>query len=85
MTHRPATILPGIYPPRQPAELAAGYCGEVSVESFLREVKAGTYPAPVVKKGRRQIWLTAELDQAIGRRGLSASARETAADVEADL
>ncbi|WP_152977580.1 hypothetical protein [Bradyrhizobium pachyrhizi] len=81
---RPATLLPGVYPPRQPAAMAAGYCGEVSVEAFLREVKAGTYPAPAIKRGRRQIWLTAELDRAITRTD-QPCASETAADVEADL
>ncbi|UGY03165.1 hypothetical protein [Bradyrhizobium quebecense] len=85
MTHRPATLLPSVYPPRQPAAMAAGYCGEVSVESFLREVKAGTYPQPAIKRGRRQIWLTAELDQAIARPTGQPCANETAADVEADF
>ncbi|SDD93224.1 hypothetical protein SAMN05216337_101777 [Bradyrhizobium brasilense] len=85
MTVRPATTLPGVYPPRQPAAMAAGYCGEVSVESFLRQVKAGTYPPPAIRKGRRQIWLTADLDRAIARPAGSPSAHETAADVEADL
>ncbi|WP_407146307.1 hypothetical protein [Bradyrhizobium sp. ORS 86] len=84
MTHRPAATVPGVYPPRQPAAMAAGYCGEVSVESFLRQVKAGTYPPPAIKKGRRQIWLTAELDRAIARTD-QPCANETAADVEADL
>ncbi|UFX41826.1 hypothetical protein HAP47_0021210 [Bradyrhizobium sp. 41S5] len=65
--------------------MAAGYCGEVSIEAFLREVKAGTYPPPAIKKGRRQIWLTAELDRAIARAHPHSSGRETAADVEADF
>ncbi|MCP1854218.1 MULTISPECIES: hypothetical protein [unclassified Bradyrhizobium] len=85
MTRRPATTLPGVYPPRQPAAMAAGYCGEVSVEAFLRQVKAGTYPPPAVKVGRRQIWLTAELDRSIARATGRPCAQETAADVEADF
>ncbi|UGY14624.1 MULTISPECIES: hypothetical protein [Bradyrhizobium] len=84
MTHRPAALLPGVYPPRQPAAMAAGYCGEISVESFLREVKAGTYPQPAIKRGRRQIWLTAELDRAMAQAG-QPCANETAADVAADF
>lgn len=85
MTARPAALLPGVYPPRQPAAMAAGYCGEPTVESFLRQVKAGTYPPPAIKKGRRQIWRTEDLDRAIAREATGPSARETAADVEADF
>jgi hypothetical protein len=62
-----------------PVEMAAGYCGERSAETFLRGVRAGTYPEPRIKCGRRQIWWKADLDQS----GIAAS--ETAADVAADL
>jgi len=82
---RQVALIPGVYPPRLPTELAAGYCGEVSVEAFLRQVKAGAYPQPVEKKGRRQIWLTAELDRVIRRQPGQPCEGETAADVEADL
>lgn len=76
---RPAAIPPGLWPPRMPVEMAAGYCGERSAEAFLGGVKAGTYPAPRIKRGRRQIWWKDDLDQAIVQDG------ETAADVAADL
>ena len=46
------------------AELAAGYCGEASVEAFLARV-GKEYPKPRVSKGRRQLWLRDDLDQAI--------------------
>lgn len=47
-----------------PAELAAGYCGEPSVEAFMKRV-GREYPQPRVKEGRRQLWLRDDLDQAI--------------------
>ncbi|ODM77766.1 hypothetical protein [Bradyrhizobium elkanii] len=77
---RATLIPPGLWPPRMPVEMAAGYCGEGTVEAFLREVRRGTYPPPVVKRGRRQIWLTIDLDRAI-----KPSGDETAVDVAADL
>ena len=61
---RQAIIPVGVWPARMSPALAAGYCGEPSVESFLRRV--GTeYPAPVVDQGRRKLWLKEHLDQAI--------------------
>jgi len=46
------------------AELAAGYCGERTVEAFMSRV--GTeYPLPRVREGRRQLWLRMDLDTAI--------------------
>jgi hypothetical protein len=46
------------------AELAAGYCGEPTVEAFMSRV--GTeYPLPRVSEGRRRLWLRDDLDQAI--------------------
>jgi hypothetical protein len=46
------------------AELAAGYCGEASVEAFMKRV--GTeYPQPRVNDGRRRLWLRDDLDQSI--------------------
>lgn len=62
---RPALIPPGLWPPRMPVEMAAGYCGEKTAEVFLAQVRAGAYPGPVVKRGRRQIWLKEDLDQVI--------------------
>jgi hypothetical protein len=46
------------------AAVAAGYCGEDSVEAFMKRV--GTeYPRPWVNDGRRKLWLRDDLDQAI--------------------
>jgi hypothetical protein len=44
--------------------VAAGYCGEESVEAFIKRV--GTeYPQPRVNDGGRKLWLQDDLDQAI--------------------
>jgi hypothetical protein len=61
-----------------PVEMAAGYCGERSAEAFLCRV-GKEYPGPVVKSGRRQLWLKEDLDRAI------AGGHEIVADVAADL
>lgn len=61
---RPSVIPLGSWPRRMPADLAAGYVGESSVESFLRRV-GKEYPHPRVKEGRRQLWLIDDLDRAI--------------------
>lgn len=64
MTARPAVIPSGSWPRRMPAELAAGYCGEPSVEAFMKRV--GTeYPAPRVNEARRKLWLRDDLDRAL--------------------
>jgi hypothetical protein len=47
-----------------PADLAAGYCGERTVEDFLKRV-GKEYPYPRVRDGRRQLWLIDDLDRAI--------------------
>src|SRR3954464_9714675 len=61
---RSAIIPAGSWPRRMPAAIAAGYCGELTVEAFLKRV--GTeYPQPRVKEGRRQLWLRDDLDRAI--------------------
>ena len=60
-----APVIPlGCWPRRMSAELAAGYCGESSVEAFTRRV-GKEYPHPRVRKGRRQLWLRDDLDRAI--------------------
>ena len=60
----PARIPTGAWPRRMSAAYAAGYCGELSVEAFLKKV--GTeYPLPRVQDGRRQLWLRDDLDRAI--------------------
>src|SRR5215510_4299429 len=61
---RPAIIPLGSWPRRMCAELAAGYCGEPSVEAFLSRV-GKEYPHPRIKEGRRQLWLRDDLDRAI--------------------
>ena len=61
---RPAVIPSGSWPRRMSAELAAGYCGEPSVEAFMARVGA-EYPPPRVNEGRRRLWLRDDLDQAI--------------------
>ena len=64
MTARPSLIPPGSWPARMCAELAAAYCGELTVEAFMSRV--GTeYPFPRVKQGRRQLWLRMDLDMAM--------------------
>jgi hypothetical protein len=61
---RPAIIPAGSWPRRMCAELAAGYCGEATVEAFIGRVGA-EYPQPRVSEGRRRLWLRDDLDQAI--------------------
>jgi hypothetical protein len=61
---RPAIIPAGSWPRRMSAALAAGYCGEPSVEAFIARV-GHEYPEPRVNQGRRQLWLRDDLDQAI--------------------
>jgi hypothetical protein len=61
---RPAIIPTGSWPRRMPAELAAGYCGEPTVDAFLKRV-GSEYPLPRIAEGRRRLWLRDDLDQAI--------------------
>jgi len=61
---RPAVIPAGSWPRRMCAELAAGYCGEATVEGFIARV-GKEYPRPRVHDGRRRLWLRDDLDQAI--------------------
>jgi hypothetical protein len=61
---RLAVIPAGSWPRRMPAEFAAGYCGEPSVEAFMSRV-GKEYPQPRVNDGRRRLWLRDDLDQAI--------------------
>jgi hypothetical protein len=48
------------------AAMAAGYCGETSVEDFLKRV-GKDYPLPRVAEGRRRLWLIDDLDAAIAQ------------------
>jgi hypothetical protein len=62
--NRTPIIPAGSWPRRMPAPMAAGYCGEPTVEAFMARV--GTeYPQPRIKEGRRQLWLKDDLDKAI--------------------
>ena len=61
---RSAIIPAGSWPRRMGAELAAAYCGESTVEAFLKRV-GKEYPQPRVNDGRRRLWLRDDLDQAI--------------------
>jgi hypothetical protein len=62
---RPSRIPYGAWPCRMAADLAAGYCGETTVEAFIKRVRSGEYPQPRVKEGRRLLWLKDDLDAAI--------------------
>ena len=61
---RSALIPPGSWPRRMCADLAAGYCGESTVDAFLNRVGL-EYPQPRVNEGRRRLWLRDDLDSAI--------------------
>jgi hypothetical protein len=61
---RLALVPPGSWPRRMSAELAAGYCGESSVEAFMKRV-GSEYPLPRINDGRRKLWLRDDLDRAI--------------------
>ncbi len=61
---RSALIPLGSWPRRMAADLAAGYCGESTVEAFLKRV-GREYPKPRVNDGRRRLWLRDDLDAAI--------------------
>jgi hypothetical protein len=61
---RPAIIPAGCWPRRMGAELAAAYCGQSTVDAFIKRV-GREYPPPRVSDGRRRLWLRDDLDQAI--------------------
>lgn len=65
---RLASIPHGSWPRRMRADLAAGYCGEATVEDFLKRV-GKEYPVPRVAEGRRRLWLIDDLDAAIAPDG----------------
>jgi hypothetical protein len=60
---KPPIIPPGSWPRRMSASVAAGYCGEDSVEAFMKRV-GREYPQPMVNDGRRKLLLRDDLDQA---------------------
>jgi hypothetical protein len=57
-------VLVGCWPRRMSAELAATYCGEPTVKTFLKRV-GSEYPQPRVNEGHRRLWLKDDLDHAI--------------------
>jgi hypothetical protein len=61
---RPVLIPSGSWPRRMGANLAAAYCGEPTVDAFLKRV-GREYPLPRVNEGRRRLWLRDDLDSAI--------------------
>jgi hypothetical protein len=61
---RGVIIMVGVWPRRLCAEMAAAYCGETTVEAFLKRV-GSEYPQPRVSEGPRKLWLRDDLDQAI--------------------
>ena len=61
---RLAIIPSGSWPRRMGAELAAAYCGEPTVDAFMKRV-GQEYPQPRVCEGRRRLWLKDDLDQSI--------------------
>ena len=58
---------PGSWPREMSADLAAGYCGEPSVEAFLAKVPK-VYPEPTRAPGVLPKWHRRKLDQAIDQR-----------------
>ena len=62
-TDTPRVVI-AAWPRRMPANLAALYCGEPSVRSFMSRV-GKEYPFPRVSEGRRKLWLKDDLDKAI--------------------
>ena len=64
MSRRPSAIPLGSWPRRMRADLAAGYCGESTIDDFLKRV-GKDYPLPRVEEGRRRLWLRDDLDAAI--------------------
>jgi len=50
------------------ADLAAGFCGEPSVEAFLRKVEQGIYPGPKREPGSLPKWHRRKLEHTIARR-----------------
>lgn len=71
---------PGAWPARMDAALSAAYCGEPSIEAFIKRV-GKEYPLPDVAEGRRRLWLKEKLDKAIGNSDASQAERDVALDL----
>jgi hypothetical protein len=65
---RPVAIPSGSWPLEMTADIAAGYCGEPSVDAFSAKVAKGHYPPPTRCKGMLPKWHRAKLDAAIAQR-----------------
>jgi hypothetical protein len=61
---RRPVIPAGSWPRRMCVELAAAYCGETTVNGFLKRI-GREYPQPRICEGRRRLWLRDDLDAAI--------------------
>ena len=59
---------PGGWPMEMPAEMAAAFCGEVSVDAFLVKVRQGVYSAPASTRLCRDKWHRLKLEIDIARR-----------------
>lgn len=59
---------PGGWPMEMPAELAAAFCGELSVDAFLGKVRLGIYSTPVSAAHCRDKWHRLRLEIDIARR-----------------
>lgn len=71
----------GAWPRRMNAALSAAYCGEPSIEAFIKRVGPDKeYPLPCVSEGRRKLWLKDDLDKA-----LTPAAHRAERDVAEDL
>ena len=70
----------GAWPARMDAALSAAYCGEPSIEAFIKRV-GKEYPLPDVAEGRRRLWLKEKLDRAIGNTDADPAERDVAEDL----
>lgn len=59
---------PGSWPMEMPADLAAAFCGEASVDAFLGKVRRGIYSAPASAPHCRDKWHRLKLETDIARR-----------------
>jgi hypothetical protein len=82
-TPRRPYIPHGSWPRQMTAALAAGYCGEPTVEAFLSRVGMDS-PEPTAGRGRSGLWLKEAIDEALERRHRRAS-RNAAVPDAADL
>ena len=64
------------------APMAAGYCGEPSVEAFHAKLERGIYSRPALARGVQPKWHRYKLDQDIARRHGLQPAFVLAEDVE---